>query len=55
LFEAGDALGGQVILNRAGLFNRAVDFAQQVSHFCSPGLLILLVGEGQFPQVMGVA
>ena len=46
LFEAGDALGGQVILNRAGLFNREVDFAQQVSHFFSPGLLILLVGEG---------
>ena len=55
MLEVGDALGGQVILTRAGLFNRAVDFPQQVSHFFSPGLFILLVVEGQFTQVMGVA
>ena len=44
-----------MILVGAGVFDRVVDFAEEVGHFAGPGLVILLLDEGQFPQVMGIA
>ena len=55
IFEVGSDVRGKMVLMRAGLLNSVLDLSQQVFHFSGPWLLILLVDECQFSEVVGIA